>query len=179
MQLKEKYNSKVIPELMKKHGYKNPMQVPHLEKVILNVGINAKLKDTNIQEAVLTTLSKISGQKPVLRKAKKSISSFKIREGNIVGMSVTLRKEKMYDFVDKFVNVTLPRVRDFRGIPRKSFDGNGNYSIGLKDQVAFPELSPSDTDRLHGLEIVFVTSAKTDDEARDLLEYLGFPFKKS
>ena len=178
MRLKELYNSKAVPELMKEFEYKNVMQTPRLEKVVLAVGISSKHKDTNLQSAVENTLLKISGQKPVPRKAKKSISSFKIREGNIVGMSVTLRKDRMYDFVDKLVNVTLPRVRDFRGISLKSFDGNGNYTIGFRDQVAFSELTPADTDKLHGLEVVVVTTAKTDKEAKRLLELLGFPFKK-
>ena len=178
MRLKELYNLKVVPGLVKKYEYKNIMQAPRLEKVVLGVGINSKHKDADIQSVVENTLTKISGQKPVPRKAKKSISSFKIREGNIVGMSVTLRKDRMYDFVDKFVNITLPRVRDFRGISLKSFDGNGNYTIGFREQVAFPELTPADTDKLHGLEVVFVTTAKTDEEAQYLLELLGFPFKK-
>ena len=178
MRLKELYNSKVVPELMKKYGYKNIMQVPRLEKVVLNVGISSKQKETNLKEVVENTLVKISGQKPVPRKAKKSISSFKIREGNIVGMSVTLRGARMYDFVDKFINVTLPRVRDFRGLSTKSFDGSGNYSIGFREQVAFPEINPADADKLHGLEIVFVMTTKIDSEAKDLLGLLGFPFKK-
>ena len=178
MRLKEKYNKIAVPELMKEYGYRNVMQAPHLEKVVLNVGINSKLKDSEIKEVIENTLTKISGQKPVPRKAKKSISSFKIRAGNIVGMSVTLRKKRMYDFVDKFVNITLPRVRDFRGLSVKSFDGNGNYSIGFREQVAFPEIKPQDADKLHGLEIVFVTTAKTDEEAKGLLTLLGFPFKK-
>lgn len=178
MKLKELYNSKVVPEMMKQFGYKNVMETPSLEKIVLNVGISAKQKDADFKDVVENTLTKISGQKPVLRKAKKSISSFKIREGNIVGMSVTLRKDKMYDFVAKLVNITFPRTRDFRGISPKSFDGNGNYSIGLKDQAAFPELKPSDIDKLHGLEVIVVTTAKTDKEAKSLLELMGFPFKK-
>lgn len=178
MALKEKYNSKVVAELMKKNGYKNRMQVPRLVKVVLNVGISSKFKDTNVLEMATNTLKKITGQKPVERKAKKSISAFKIRGGQIVGLSVTLRKNKMNDFVDKFINITLPRVRDFRGINPKSFDGQGNYSIGFKEQIAFPEITPTDAEKLHGLEIVFVTTAKTDKEAKDLLEFLGFPFKK-
>jgi len=178
MKLKEKYNSAVKPELVKKNGYKNIMQVPRLEKVVLNVGINSKMKDANILEISQNTLRKITGQKPVEKKAKKSISSFKIRQGQIVGLSVVLRKQKMYDFVDKFINITLPRVRDFRGLNPKSFDGKGNYSVGFREQIAFPEITPVDAEKLHGLEIVFVTNAKTDAEAKNLLEYLGFPFKK-
>ncbi|MFH1193932.1 MAG: 50S ribosomal protein L5 [bacterium] len=179
MRLKEKYNKTIAPELMKRNGYKNIMQAPRLMKVVLNVGINSKLKDANVTEMAQNTLKKITGQKPVERKAKKSISSFKIRQGQIVGISVVLRKQKMYDFVDKFVNITLPRVRDFRGLPPKSFDGQGNYSLGFKEQIAFPEITPADAERLHGLEIVFVTTAKTDKEAKDLLELIGFPFQKN
>ena len=178
MKLKELYNSKAIAGLMKRNGYKNRMQSPRLVKVVLNVGISSKFKDTNVLEMATNTLKKITGQKPVERKAKKSISAFKIRGGQIVGLSVTLRKNKMYDFTDKFINVTLPRVRDFRGLNPKSFDGRGNYSVGFKEQIAFPEITPTDAEKLHGLEIVFVTTAKTDKEAKDLLELLGFPFKK-
>lgn len=179
MRLMELYNSKIVPELVKMFGYKNKMQAPRLEKVVLNVGINSKLKDTDISSAMENTLRKISGQKPIQRLAKKSISSFKIRKGMAVGVSVTLRGRRMYDFVERFVRATLPRVRDFRGIPSKSFDGHGNYSFGLREQTPFPELKPQDLDKLHGLEIVFVTTAKTDKEARGLLELMGFPFMKS
>lgn len=164
--------------MIKRFGYKNRMEVPRLLKVVLNAGISSKFKDANVLEAATNTLKKITGQKPAEKKAKKSISAFKIREGQVVGVSVILRKGKMYDFVDKFINITLPRARDFRGLPLKSFDGHGNYSAGLKDQIAFPEMTPQDTEKLHGLEIVFVTSAKTDEEARGLLEFLGFPFQK-
>jgi len=179
MRLKEKYNKQIVAELMKKNGYKNIMQAPRLEKVVLNVGINSKMKDTNVLEVAQNTLRKITGQKPVEKKAKKSISSFKIRQGQIVGLSVVLRKQKMYDFVDKFVNITLPRVRDFRGLNPKSFDGQGNYSVGFREQIAFPEVTPQEAERLHGLEIVFATTAKTNKEAKDLLEYIGFPFMKN
>lgn len=179
MSLKEKYNKKVTAELMKNAGYKNVMQVPHLVKVVLNVGISSKQKDANLNETVQSTMKKITGQTPSERQAKKSISSFKIRKGQIVGYSATLRGSKMYDFVDKFINITLPRVRDFRGIGTKSFDGNGNYSIGFKEQVAFPEIKPQDAEKLHGLEIVFVTTAKSDEEARKFLQTIGFPFVKA
>jgi len=178
MKLKEKYNKQIIKALQEKHGYKNVMQVPHLDKVVLNVGINSKHKDEKLLDAVRNTLTKISGQKPSERTAKKSISSFKIREGQLNGMMVTLRGKRMYEFIDKLVNLTLPRVRDFRGLSTKSFDGHGNYSLGFREQVAFPELRPEDLDKLHGLEIVIATTANTDEEARDLLNLLGFPFKK-
>lgn len=177
--LKELYNKKIVRELMKELGYKNKMQAPKLIKVAINVGINSKSKDASTTEVIENTLRKISGQKPVQRAAKKSISAFKIREGMIVGMSVTLRGKRMYDFVERFVNITLPRVRDFRGVSPKSFDGHGNYSIGFKEQIPFAELKPQDIDKLHGLEIVFATTAKTDKEAKKLLELMGFPFRKS
>jgi len=179
MSLKEKYNSKVVPEMMKKFGYKNRMQTPKLVKVVLNVGISSKFKDTNVLEVATNTLRKITGQKPVEKKAKKSISAFKIRGGQIVGLCVTLRRGKMYDFTERFVNITLPRVRDFRGLNPKSFDGKGNYSIGFKEQISFPEITATDAEKLHGMEAVFVTTAKTDEEAKALLEFLGFPFRKS
>ncbi len=166
MTLKEKYNSKVVPEMVKAFGYKNKMQAPKLVKVVLNVGISSKFKDTNILESATNTLKKITGQKPMERKAKKSISAFKIRGGQIVGLSVTIRKGKMYDFVERFVSITLPRVRDFRGLNPKSFDSKGNYSIGFKEQIAFPEVTAIDAEKLHGLEMVFVTTAKTDKEAK-------------
>jgi len=178
MSLKEKYNKEIVPALMKMFGYKNKMQAPKLTKVAINVGINSKSKDAGTAEVIENTLRKISGQKPVERAAKKSISSFKIRQGMVVGMSVTLRGKRMYDFVSRFINATLPRVKDFRGISSKSFDGHGNYSIGLREQIAFSELKPQDIDKLHGLEIVFATTAKTDKEAKSLLELMGFPFQK-
>lgn len=178
MALKEKYNKEVVPQLIKELGLKNRMQAPRLVKIVLNVGISSKFKDTNILEAAANTLRKITGQKPVEKKAKKSISAFKIRGGQIVGLAVTLRQGKMYDFADKFINITLPRMRDFRGLNPKSFDGNGNYSIGFREQIAFPEITPADAERLHGLEVVFVTTAKTNEEAKKLLELIGFPFKK-
>lgn len=178
MALKEKYNKEVVPKLIKELGLTNRMQAPRLVKIVLNVGISSKFKDTNMLESATNTLRKITGQKPVERKAKKSISAFKIREGQIVGLAVTLRKGKMYDFADRFINIALPRVRDFRGLNPKSFDGKGNYSIGFREQIAFPEITPADAERLHGLETVFVTTAKTDKEALALLTLMGFPFQK-
>lgn len=164
---------------MKKFGYKNVMQVPRLAKVVLNVGINSKMKDANLLEMAKNTLAKITGQKPVEKKAKKSIAAFKIRQGQVVGLSVILRKQKMYDFVDKFINITLPRVRDFRGNDSKSFDGKGSYAIGFREQIAFPEITPQDAEKLHGLEMAFVTTTKKDEEARELLILMGFPFMKN
>jgi large subunit ribosomal protein L5 len=155
------------------------MQAPKLVKVVLNVGISSKHKDTNVLESAVNTLRKITGQKPLEKKAKKSISAFKIRGGQVVGLSVTLRKSKMYDFVERFVTITLPRVRDFRGLNPKSFDGKGNYSIGFKEQIAFPEVTAIDAEKLHGLEMVIVTTAKTNEEAKELLMLMGFPFRKN
>ncbi len=178
MTLKEKYNKEIAPKLVKELGLKNVMQAPKLVKVVLNVGVSSKHKDTNVLESATNTLKKITGQKPLEKKAKKSISAFKIRGGQIVGLSVTLRKGKMYDFVERFVTITLPRVRDFRGLNPKSFDGEGNYSIGFKEQIAFPEVTAIDAEKLHGLEMVIVTTAKTDKEAKELLTLIGFPFRK-
>jgi large subunit ribosomal protein L5 len=179
MRLKEKYNKEVLPVLVKNLGLKNKMQAPRLEKAVINVGLNAnKIKESDYSEAVKNTLRKISGQNPVERKAKKSISAFKIRKGQVVGMSVTLRGARMYDFIDKIINVTLARVRDFRGISPKSFDGRGNYSVGFREQIAFPEVRPEDADKLHGLEIVISTTAKDNKEGKELLTLLGFPFAK-
>ncbi len=178
MSLKEKYNKEIVPKLVKELGLKNVMQAPKLVKAVLNVGVSSKHKDTNVLETATSTLKKITGQKPLEKKAKKSIAAFKIRGGQIVGLSVTLRKGKMYDFVERFVTITLPRVRDFRGLNPKSFDGKGNYSIGFKEQIAFPEVTAIDSEKLHGLEMVIVTTAKTDKEAKELLTLMGFPFRK-
>lgn len=180
MRLKEKYNKEIAPALKENLKLKNKMQSPRLEKVTINVGINAnRQKDGDYLEAVKNTLRRVSGQEPVLRKAKQSISAFKIRKGQTVGMSVTLRGKRMYDFIDKLVNITFPRVRDFRGLSPKSFDGHGNYSVGFREQIAFPEVRPEDSDKLHGLEVVISTTAKTNDEGKELLKLIGFPFKKN
>ncbi|OGF30378.1 50S ribosomal protein L5 [Candidatus Falkowbacteria bacterium RIFOXYD2_FULL_35_9] len=175
---KKHYQEKIIPALKEKFGYKNNMQVPTMKKVVLNVGIGAGLKDKDYIDAVEKNLQRITGQMPVKTLAKKSISNFKIREGMVVGLKVTLRGDRMWDFVEKLVKVTLPRVRDFQGINPKSFDGMGGYSLGFKEQLAFPEILPDEVDRTHGLEINITTSAKNNEEAFEFLNLLGFPFKK-
>ena len=176
--LKKQYKEKVAPALKEQFGYKNIMQVPKLKKVVLNIGYGRHLKDAGFIENVEKTLRAITGQSPIHNKAKKSISNFKIREGMKIGISVTLRDQKMYDFIDKLVSVTLPRVRDFRGVSRKSFDKTGNFTLGFKEHIAFPEVTGDSIEKIHGLEVVINTSAKTKEEGEALLEKLGFPFKK-
>lgn len=172
------YKEKVVPKLKEEFGYKNVMQAPKIMKVKVNVGYGKHVKDNAFIDNVEKTLEVITGQKPVHNKAKKSISNFKIREGMKVGASVTLRGERMYDFIDKLVNVTLPRVRDFRGISPKSFDRQGNYSLGLKENISFPEVNSEAIEKIHGLEIVITTTAKIKEEGLFLLKELGFPFKE-
>ncbi|MBT4120853.1 MAG: 50S ribosomal protein L5 [Candidatus Magasanikbacteria bacterium] len=176
--LKKQYKEQVVPALKEQFGYKNIMQVPELKKVVLNVGYGRHLKDAGFIENVEKTLRSITGQSPVHNKAKKSISNFKIREGMKIGISVTLRGQKMYDFIDKLTSVTLPRVRDFRGISSKSFDKTGNFTLGFKEHIAFPEIKGDSIEKIHGLEVVINTSANTKEEGQALLEKLGFPFKK-
>ncbi len=171
------YKKTAVPALQKQFGYTNVMQVPHVVKVVLNIGYGRNVKDKALIEHVEKTLTAISGQKPVHNKAKKSISNFKIRQGMPIGISVTLRGTHMYDFLYKLVNLTLPRVRDFRGINRKSFDARGNYTIGFKEQVAFPEVTAGMNDRFYGLEVTVVTTAKSKEEGLALLTALGFPFR--
>lgn len=171
------YKQTVVPALMEEFKYKNIMQVPAIEKIIINVGYGKHLKDKAYIENVEATLTAISGQKPMHNKAKKSISNFKIREGMNIGASVTLRGKAMYEFLEKLINITFPRVRDFRGINPKSFDRQGNYTIGIKENTAFPEISADAIDKIHGLEIVVATSATAQDEGRALLKGLGFPFR--
>ena len=179
MLLKEKYIKQVIPALKEKFGYKNDLAVPKLEKVIVNVGIGHSLKDPKFKETVENTLKRITGQKPVERKAKKAISGFKIRKDQIVGMMVTLRGRRMYDFVDKLINIALPRTRDFRGLNPKSLDRKGNFTIGLREHLAFPEIKADEVEKIHGLEVVIATTAKDDERGLELLKLLGFPFKNS
>ncbi len=176
--LRDKYKQEVVPALMEKFKYDNIMEVPKLEKIILNMGIGEARDNPKTLEAAVAELAIISGQKPVVTKAKKSVSNFKIREGMSVGCKVTLRGDKMYHFMDKFVNVALPRVRDFRGISDKSFDGRGNYAYGVKEQLIFPEIEYDKIDKVRGLDIVIVTTAKTDEEAKEFLALMGMPFKK-
>lgn len=176
--LKEMYQKDVIPALMKKFSYKSVMQVPKLEKIVINIGVGDSKENPKALENAINDLSIITGQKPIITKAKKSIAGFKIREGMNLGCKVTLRSEKMYEFMDRLVNVALPRVRDFRGLNVNSFDGRGNYSMGLKEQLIFPEIEYEKVDKLRGMDIIFVTTAQTDEEARALLDLMGMPFKK-
>lgn len=172
----EKYNKDVAPALMQKFEYKSPMQIPKLEKVVINIGMGEARDNPKAIDAAMNDLALITGQKPVVTKAKKSVANFKLREGMNIGCKVTLRSNKMYEFVDKLFNVALPRVRDFRGINPNSFDGRGNYSMGVKEQLIFPEIDYDKIDKIRGMDIIFVTTAKTDEEARELLSLLGAPF---
>ncbi|MEG6566638.1 50S ribosomal protein L5 [Thermoanaerobacterium saccharolyticum] len=176
--LKDKYINEVVPALMEKYSYKNIMQVPKLEKIVLNIGLGEARENPKAIEAASNDLAVITGQKPVVTRAKKSIANFKIRAGMPIGVKVTLRGERMYEFADKLFNVALPRVRDFRGLPTKSFDGRGNYSFGIKEQLIFPEIDYDKIDKVRGMDIIFVTTAKNDEEARTLLELMGMPFAK-
>lgn len=174
--LRVKYNEEIAPQLQQKFGYKNVMQIPRLEKVVLNMGLGSDKDNPKGMETALEQLTIIAGQKPVVTKAKKSVANFKVREGMNIGAKITLRGERMYFFVDKLMNIVLPRVRDFRGIPDTSFDGRGNYAMGVKEQLIFPEINYDDVDKVRGMNIVFVTSAKTDEEAKELLTLMGMPF---
>jgi large subunit ribosomal protein L5 len=176
--LREKYEKEVVPALSAKFSYKNIMQVPKLEKVIINMGIGEAKENPKAIESAANDLISITGQKPLVTKAKKSIANFKIRAGMPIGLKVTLRGERMYEFVDKLFNVALPRVRDFRGVPTKSFDGKGNYSFGIREQLIFPEIEYDKVDKVRGMDIIFVTTAKTDEEAKIFLELMGMPFAK-
>jgi large subunit ribosomal protein L5 len=175
--LKEKYIKEVRPALMEHFSYKNIMQVPRLEKVVINMGIGEGKDNPKLLEAAVKELSLITGQKPVITKAKKSVASFKLREGMSIGCKVTLRGERMYDFVNKLINVALPRVRDFRGVSPKSFDGRGNYSLGLKEQIIFPEIEYDKIEKIQGMDITIVTTARNDEEAKELLSRMGMPFR--
>ena len=176
--LKEHYQKDVVPSLMKQFSYKNPMQVPRLVKVVLNMGMGEAISNAKALDHAVSEMALITGQHPVVTKAKKSIATFKLREGMPIGCMVTLRKERMFEFLDRFISAALPRIRDFKGIPSKSFDGRGNYSIGIKEQIIFPEIEIDKVDSIHGMDIVIVTTAKTDEEGRALLGYLGMPFRK-
>lgn len=176
--LEEKYVKEIIPALTEKFGYKNIMELPKLEKIVINMGAGDSKDNAKALEKAVEELQIISGQKPVITKAKKSVANFKLREGMPIGTKVTLRGDKMYYFMDKLVSVSLPRVRDFRGVNPNSFDGRGNYTLGVKDQIIFPEIEYDMVDKVRGMDIVFVTSAKTDEEARELIKLLGMPFSK-
>lgn len=175
--LKEIYMNEAVPALMKKFEYKSIMQVPKLDKIVINIGLGDTKDNPKALENAVNDLTLITGQKPIITKARKSIAAFKLREGVNIGCKVTLRASKMYDFAYKFMNVALPRVRDFRGVNPNSFDGRGNYSIGVKEQLIFPEIEYDKIDKIRGMDIIFVTTAKTDEEAKELLKLLGMPFK--
>jgi large subunit ribosomal protein L5 len=174
--LRERYHADVVPALQKQFEYTNPMQVPRLEKIVVNIGLGEALTNAKAVEAAVGDLAIITGQKPITLKAKRSIAQFRLRTGNTIGAKVTLRGERMWDFLERLTTMALPRIRDFRGIPGKSFDGRGNYSLGFREQLAFPEIDYDKVDRLRGLEISIVTTAKTDEESRRMLELLGMPF---
>jgi len=176
--LKERYQQEVVPALTKSLNLDNIMQVPHIEKVVVNVGMGEALDNPKALEAAVTDIVAITGQKPVITKARKSIANFKLREGRAIGVKVTLRGEKMWSFLDRLMNIVLPRVRDFRGVPSDSFDGRGNYTLGLREQLIFPEIEYDKSDKIRGMEITIVTSAPTDDQAAALLQMLGMPFRK-
>jgi large subunit ribosomal protein L5 len=175
-QLQQRYRENVVPELMKEFGYENVMQVPRLTRVVLNIGLGEALQNAKALDAAVGDLALITGQKPIVTKAKKSIAQFRLRAGNPVGAKVTLRGERMWDFLERLTTIALPRIRDFRGVPSKSFDGRGNYSLGLREQLAFPEIDYDKVDRVRGLEISIVTTARTDEESKRLLEMIGMPF---
>lgn len=176
--LKEKYNEEIAPELKKKLGYENSLAVPKLEKIVVNMGLGEASSDKKLLDIGVNELTQITGQKPIVTKAKKSISTFKIRKDGPVGCKVTLRGRRMYNFLSKLVNLVLPRLRDFKGVSNKSFDGKGNYSLGLKEQIVFPEVHYDKVDDVRGMDIAFVTTANTDKEAKELLAHLGMPFRK-
>ena len=174
--LKDYYNSTVAPAMMKKFGYSNVMQIPKLEKVVVNVAAGEAKDNAKVIDAIMTDLAAITGQRPVVCRAKKSVANFKLREGMPIGVKVTLRGERMYEFLDRFFNLALPRVRDFRGINANSFDGRGNYAMGIKEQLIFPEIEYDKIDKVRGMDIIMVTTANTDEEARELLKLMGAPF---
>lgn len=175
--LQEKYQKEVVPALNEKFGYKNVMQLPKIEKIIINMGVGEAVGNPKALDSAVSDLTIISGQKPLLTRAKKSLAAWKLREGMPIGCKVTLRGVRMYQFLDKFMNVALPRVRDFRGVSDKAFDGRGNYAVGLKEQLIFPEIEYDKIDKIRGMNIVIVTTAQTDEEARELLKLMGMPFK--
>ncbi len=176
--MKEFYLNEVVPGLVKKFNYKNPMEVPKLEKIVINMGVGEAKDNPKALEGAVNDMTIISGQKPIITKAKKSVANFKIREGMPIGCKVTLRGEKMYEFADRLISLALPRVRDFRGVNANAFDGRGNYALGIKEQLIFPEISYDKIDKVRGMDIIFVTTAKTDEEAKELLTLMGMPFVK-
>ena len=176
--LMERYQNEVVKSLMEKFNYSSKMQAPKIEKIVLNIGVGDAVSNSKLLDEAVNELTLISGQKPVINRSKKSIAGFKLREGAPIGCKVTLRGERMYEFLDKLVNISLPRVRDFRGVSNNSFDGRGNYTLGIKEQLIFPEINFDKVNKLRGMDIVFVTTAKTDEEGHELLAQLGMPFKK-
>ncbi len=176
--LYELYKTQLRPELRARFGYENEMQVPYLEKIVVNMGVGDAAQDSKLLKTAVEEMALITGQKPVITRAKKSEAGFKIRENMAIGCKVTLRKQRMYEFIDRFVNIAMPRIRDFRGISPKSFDGKGNYNMGVKEQIVFPEISYDRVDKVRGMDITFVSTAKTDEECRALLEGFNFPFRK-
>jgi len=175
--LRDTYREKVVPALIKEFGYKNVMQVPKLERIVLNVGMGEALQNVKVLESAVTELGAVTGQKPIVTRAKKAIAGFKLRQGLPIGAKVTLRNRRMYEFFDRLVSLALPRIRDFRGVSPKSFDGRGNYTFGLKEQLIFPEIKYDDVASIHGMDITVVTTAKTNEEGRSLLKHLGMPFR--
>lgn len=177
--LQARYEETIRQAMVEKHGYPNPHQIPQIEKITMNMGVGSAIGDKKILDLAIDAMTQISGQKPVVTNARKSIANFRLREGMPIGCMVTMRRQRMYEFLDRLVSIVLPRVRDFRGISRKAFDGNGNYTLGLTEQLVFPELNPDRFTRPQGMNITIVTSAKTNDEARDLLELFGMPFRQA
>jgi large subunit ribosomal protein L5 len=176
--LKEKYKNEIVPALMTKMGYKNVMEVPYLDRIVINMGVGEATQNSKLIDAALNDLKLIAGQQPVVTRARKSEAGFKLREGMPIGVKVTLRKERMYEFLDRLINISLPRVRDFEGVPDNSFDGRGNYSLGIKEQMVFPEIDFDKVEKTFGMNITFVSSARTDEEGKALLDAFGMPFKK-
>jgi large subunit ribosomal protein L5 len=176
--LKEIYEKEVVPKMMKQFGYKNPMQVPTLHKIVVNMGLGEALQNPKIVESSVSELATITGQHPVVTKSRKSIANFKLREGMSIGCMVTLRKSRMYEFFDRLVNVAIPRVRDFKGIPKRAFDGKGSFTLGVREQIIFPEINYDKIEKIKGMNITVVTTAKTDEEGRALLTHMGMPFRK-
>lgn len=175
--MKERYQQEIVPAMMQEFRYENIMQVPRIQKVVLNIGLGEALQNARALEGAATDLRAIAGQQPVITRAKRSIAQFRVRTGMAIGMMVTLRQERMWDFLDKLINASLPRIRDFRGVPGEAFDGRGNYSLGLREQIIFPEIDYDRVDRIRGLQVSIVTTAKTDEEGKKLLELLGMPFE--
>jgi large subunit ribosomal protein L5 len=177
--MREKYEKEVVPGLKSRFGYKNVMQIPRIEKVVINMGVGEATQDAKAIDAAVNDLTQISGQKPVVTRAKKSVAAFKLREGMPIGCKVTLRGERMYEFLDKLLNVSLPRIRDFRGVSPKAFDGRGNYTLGIRDQLIFPEINYDKVDKIRGMDIIIVTTSKTDEESYELLKLMGMPYRAS